>query len=456
MSILLVGLFVFELRQRLGVYWYEVQRNYRFNFTGPDLTSVPVEVSHDGFICPSLNGTWDTSFLRITISSGLSALWFEPSVEIESTAHPKSRQYFERRVRGDRYLNLGALFGEESCADTRVKMQGHHLRWPPQTGELLLFRNAPISTRKILILAPHPDDAEIAAFGLYAFRNSFIVTITTGNYVNGAYEHIYDDPSAQDILKGQLRTWDSIVVPMWGGVAPTHSLNLGYFTGKLERMHADPQAVISNDLTGVDSIRFFRRWNIGTLLQFRAAASTWESLIEDLSVVLQSVQPEIIVSPHPVLDANFDHRFTTIALLEALRRCSDNKALLYLYTNHHTKTEYYPFGPSNALITLPPWFDSTVPFGGVYSQPLDDRRQIEKLFALDAMHDLRPAPRVFVEQRIGAFLHRVQLALADLRHEPFGTYSYYRRAVRPNELFFVYSPADREALQSYIKNIATK
>jgi LmbE family N-acetylglucosaminyl deacetylase len=332
-------------------------------------------------------------------------------------------------------------------------MEGRHLEWKQQTGELLLFRNAPIATKRILVIAPHPDDAEIAAFGLYAFRDTFIVTTTAGNYVNGSYQHIYGDLGKQDLLTGELRTWDSITVPMWGGVPPTRSVNLGYFTGTLKTMHSAPRSLVGNKLTETDDVNVFRRWNVTDLLGSRSAVSTWESLVEDLALLIQKVRPEIIVSPHPALDANSDHKFTTIALLDALKKVGDTKCALYLYTNHHVHAEYFPFGPADALVTLPPWFDGRLPFGGVYSQPLDDSRQTEKLFALDAMHDLRPAPRRFFGQPTMRLIERLGVLASELWHEPFGTYSYYRRAVRPNELFFIYSPAERSSLRSYVERV---
>jgi LmbE family N-acetylglucosaminyl deacetylase len=451
LSLVLV-LFICEYQRRHGFYWYDVRQDYNFNFAGDDFIKLPVEISSDGFVCPEVEGAWDTALLRITVSSGLSALWFEPSIAIESESNnPKSHQYFERRARGIRYLNLGTLLGEDRCAGNHVRMEGRNLSWEPQTGELILFRNVAASTRRILVIAPHPDDAEIAAFGLYAFRDAFIVTITAGNYVNGSYKHIYSDLEKQDSLKGLLRTWDSIVVPMWGGVPPNRSLNLGYFNETLKSMHSTPRSIVSNKITGADDVNIFRRWNVATLLNSRAAVSTWASLVEDLALLIQNFRPEIIVSPHPALDANSDHKFTTIALLDALGKVGDGKSALYLYTNHHVYTEYFPFGPADALVTLPPWFDGSLTFGAVYSQPLDDTRQTEKLFALEAMHDLRSAPRRFVGQPTMRFFERLSVVASELWREPFGTYSYYRRAVRPNELFFVYSAADHQTLRAYVE-----
>ena len=55
---------------------------------------------------------------------------------------------------------------------------------------LRLFANGLDLSRTMLVLAPHPDDAEIAAFGVYANRNATIVTITTGNAGPRSYEAV--------------------------------------------------------------------------------------------------------------------------------------------------------------------------------------------------------------------------------------------------------------------------
>jgi hypothetical protein len=44
-----------------------------------------------------------------------------------------------------------------------------------------LFANALDLSRTMLVIAPHPDDAEIAAFGVYAHRHATVASVTTGN-----------------------------------------------------------------------------------------------------------------------------------------------------------------------------------------------------------------------------------------------------------------------------------
>jgi hypothetical protein len=83
----------------------------------------------------------------------------------------------------------------------------------------------------------------------------------------------------------------------------------------------------------------------------------------------------------------------------------------------------------------------------VYAPRLDPGRQRAKLFALDAMHDLRPAPERVVGTVPGRIAVRLRDALLDVARDPAGELSYLRRAVRPNELFFAYVAADRAMLQ---------
>ena len=81
---------------------------------------------------------------------------------------------------------------------------------------------------------------------------------------------------------------------------------------------------------------------------------------------------------------------------------------------------------------------------GLLSYRLDDETQLRKLFALEAMHDLRMPPlRLDKGDPFEVLLRRLGQAFELVRRDPFGDYSYFRRAVRPNELFFVYPPESR-------------
>jgi LmbE family N-acetylglucosaminyl deacetylase len=434
-------LLTIELRRRHELYWYDVSQSYEVSFTGR-VASVPVEISPDGFVLPETTASWDTALLRLHVSSTWAGRWSEPSVAI-GTGREVDRQFFERGAEGARYL---VLTPEVARPGASVRLHGNHLRWPVQRSELLLFENPAPAAGRVLVLAPHPDDAEIAAFGLYSSHDSFVVTITAGNYVDGRYAHLVSEERQEDTLKAHVRTWDSLVVPSWGGVPPDRTANLGYLGTSLDRLYAERHEARADDRPSDPRFGRYRRGAIATLLEGRKAAPTWASLVEDLATLVRTVRPSIVVAPHPILDGGVDHALTTTALLEALERPAGEDVTLLLYTNHHPLSEYFPFGPADSTVTLPPWFDATVSFGGIYSHRLDGNRQLDKLFALDAMHDLRDAPRRLLGTPEHRFVLRVARSLADLIRDPVADHSYYRRAVRPNELFFVYGPGDRAAL----------
>ena len=438
----LVALAAMELRRRQGLYWYDVRQDYVYDFRPGGFATRPVEVDGSGFVIAGLTDRWDTAMLRLRISARLTGWWFEPCIVIGSGTR-EDRQCFERGAKGERYLLLRP---GTAVPGQRLALRGQHLDWQPQAAELLLFDNRNLGQGRVLVLAPHPDDAEIAAFGFYSSRESVIVTMTAGNYVDGLYDELHDDPSVQDALRGEVRSWDSLVVPQWGGVPPERVVNLGYETHSLPRFFAAAQGAADageRDLAPAA----YRQGAIGALLGGRAATADWASVVADLAAVLTAVRPELIVTPHPALDAAPDHQFTTIALLEALTAVADDRATLLLYDNHHRLAEYFPFGPSDTWIGPPPWFGGTT-FGGVYSVALDESTQLRKLFALEAMHDLRAPPRRLTGGPVGIFAGRLREAFHLVRRDPVGDYSYFRRAVRPNELFFVYRPGERDLLRN--------
>jgi LmbE family N-acetylglucosaminyl deacetylase len=311
---------------------------------------------------------------------------------------------------------------------------------------MLLFSGPRVSNGRVLIVAPHPDDAEIAAFGLYSSHDAYVVTVSPGNYVDGRYAHLEAETSAQDALRGRVRAWDSLVVPTWGGVQPDRIANLGYWNHSLEGFYERRSRDGEEPADTAQDPNRYRSGAISSLIGQRRAEATWASLVSDFRALLRTVRPSVIVAPHPALDAAADHQFTTIALLEALGDADQHQAVLLLYTNHHVLSEHYPFGPADAAITLPPWFDEETRFGGVFSFNLNARKRQDKLFALEAMHDLRAAPRTLSGGPAERFLGLAGSALHEVVRNPLGTYSYFRRAVRPNELFFVYRPEDRARL----------
>jgi LmbE family N-acetylglucosaminyl deacetylase len=316
--------------------------------------------------------------------------------------------------------------------------------WRPQSGELLLFEAPELRGARVLVLAPHPDDAEIAAFGLYAGRESWVVTVTHGGYGGERYEGLTSGEAERAALQARLRAFDSFVVPRWGGVEPERIVNLAYPTTRLEAMRSHPARVLEDEDPAFAALR---AWNRSPLLAGRTASPSWENLVGDLAALLAAIRPTIVAAPHPALDANRDHVATSAALFQALEAVGDPPLDLLLYTNHDVHSEYFPFGPAGSWVTLPPWFDAETPFRGVFSLPLSEREQLDKLFALEMHHDLRAPPERVLEGPVRTLLHRLTRRVDEVVTDPAQELSYYRRAVRPNELFLHYDSRDLAALR---------
>ena len=437
----LVALLV-EFNRRAGLYWYDVGQDYSYVFDADELTTVPVRIGADGVAVPELPEDWDTAVLSIRLEATLLGAWFEPSIDVTGAGRTW-RQTFERSAAGLRYIVVDAGMLQSGGF---LNLEGSHIRWAAQQGELLLFSAKPPADGRYLVVAPHPDDAEIAAFGLYSSSEAYIVTVSAGDYVDGLYEHLYSEPVDQNLLRGRVRVWDSLAVPIWGGVPSERVVNLGYPNGSLNGLYDDRESrELARDASKYDPTTF-RDGAIESLLGGRNAEGSWQSLVADMKQVVATIKPDVIVTPHPALDAAPDHQYTTLALLEALDELNDRQATLLVYTNHHVLSEYYPYGASDTAVTLPPWLESTPAFGAVFSHRLNDRDRMDKLFALEAMHDLRSPPQVLHGGPTERFMTLVSAAFKSVLRNPLGTYSYMRRAVRDNEIFFVVRSEDRNRL----------
>ncbi len=372
---------------------------------------------------------WDTAMLGVRVEVGTEGA--TPFVEI-SSAGRSDRQYFRPGETGPRWLNLSFLRGV-TAAGTRVNFRSEGVRIAAGSAPLRLFANGLDLSRTVLVLAPHPDDAEIAAFGVYAHRNATVVTVTTGNAGPRSYEAVFDDVAEMYRFKGRIRLIDSITVPWQGGIPPARTFNMGYFDARLAEMHDKPTAVIPEMYGPNTDIGVYLSHNIGSLLPKRARASTWTNLVDDLETVLKKVKPAVIVAPHPQLDSHADHQFATVALAEALSR-RRQRARLLLYTNHADRNRY-PYGPAGTLASLPPPVEQEVQIDRVYSHPVSPDLQRAKLFALESMHDLRSSPSRLYQAEIGA-----DRAIEPEEAGPSaaGGVNYLRRGPRSNELFFVY------------------
>ncbi len=388
-------------------------------------------------------GDWDTALLGVRIAGAEK----EPFVELASGT-ARIPQYLDPYAAGLRWLNLTPL-REHLLDGAVVAIEGRGVTFEPGEATVRVFSNRANGldlSKRILIVAPHPDDAELAAFGLYAGRDATIVTVTSGNAGDFNYRANVSDPAEHYKLKGYLRAVDSVTIPWQGGIPPERAFNLGYFDARLEAMRARPDEPVSEMYGPNQDVSVYRRANLSKLLSNEPRTATWSHLIEDLREVARKVDPDIIVMPHPLLDSHRDHQVAAAAMVEALERTRDEPVFL-LYTNHASENRY-PFGPAGTSVPIPPWSAFDVAVEAMYSHPVTPELQVRKLFALESMHDLRLSPAEQSSCHTEGVVFR-----PDYPRIP--EVDYFRRGVRSEELFFVHTiDGVRGLVQTFLQGLA--
>lgn len=413
--------------------FYSPREDYRYCF--PESAPTVSLTLHDSLLGTPAGLTLgdperDTLILRVRLECGWSGYWFDPCVEVGDDV-----QTFERGVHGIRYLNLtgqGALL-----LTGAMRISARHCRLV-ENCELVVFPRPALEAGHVMVLAPHADDAELAAFGLYRSLPSVsIVTLTQGEIEARQYcKHgLATDAAAR--LKGRLRAWDSQAIPLWGGVSPENCVQLGYYCLRLSAMQAQVDVPYPSRESGEHDIRSVRRHNALSLPADTDGVPSWRNLVADLGACIQHFRPQYILLPHPDIDPHPDHVATHAALCEAMAASGLRPTSLLLYTNHLHDNDRWPMGNAGDGVSLPPLLID-LPADAIFSHPLDHAARLDKALALGMQHDLQAA--LPLKQRLRRSLQR---ALVGRSWPVTGEDEYFRKAVRRHEMFWVRVPLPR-------------
>ncbi len=425
LSSIIIGFFI--IKKRSSIYTYDVEKDYKYSFQQSNARIFNLSLKNGIISLPENIGDRQTSFLKVNVESTFLGKYFVPSINIiDRSSHT---QYFEKGAKGVRYLNVSQFISEN---ESEIKIETHRLSIEDQSVSLVVFDNKDAKNSKILVISPHPDDAEIAAFSFYSNKNSYIITVTAGEAGENKYDELYTNEVKQFLKKGQLRTWNSITVPMLGGIEPEHCLNLGFFDGTLQEMFRHKSEPVKGLFTNVSDINTFRKQNISSLKTGLSGKANWISLVENLEYLLKTIKPDIIVTPYPALDSHSDHKLSSIALFEAIKKSNIKNGDLFLYANHYLLNKYYPYGKTGGIISLPPNFKESVYFNSIYSYTLTPDQQNDKFLCLEANNDLRLDTEWLTSS--GSIKNAFDNIKRDIKQ---GNDNYFNRAVRNNEMFFV-------------------
>jgi LmbE family N-acetylglucosaminyl deacetylase len=437
-----------RVRRYQGWFHLPTRRTDKFPCCGSHHT-IAVLVGAEGFDVPSGHDLMGrTVFLQVTIKASLLGHLLDPYIEFQA-GQLGYRQYFERGAGGSRFLNLSPFFqGNTQATVQHVGLCGSCMSWE-RDASLVAYDPPVIDGASVLVLAPHPDDAEIAAFGMYRDRRSWVVTITAGERATGNLPE--DIPmAARAGWAARLRVIDSHTVPQLGQVPHDRCLNLAYPDGALESMYREPSRGFS--LVCEDSLSRGQLRSQNHRPEFRTenGGCTWNDLVEELRFLLELSQPDIVVCPHPLIDSHSDHIFTTVALDRAMGLVEGKRPVLFLYAVHHSGAPSYPFGPAESLVGLPPGGHGGWVADSIHSLPLKPEMRQSKYFAVEAMHAVRRYDDGATRDGL-TFLKSMRRELfayiAGMGVDPA---SFLRRAPRPNEIYYV---VRGEALPDLIERI---
>jgi LmbE family N-acetylglucosaminyl deacetylase len=404
--------------------FYAPHDDYHYVFSD-DAVPYPVSIRDGRLDLPEDFEVADTLILEVEVKATWLGRWLDPYVWVGN-----DRQDLERGVAGRRYLNLSGQ--HEPLVHGAVRIDGRFCQLS-SNATLHAMRNPDYAERSLLIIAPHADDAELAAFGLYSRATDVvIVTLTQGEIEADEYRRRLGlNRHDASKLKGRLRSWDSLAVPLWGGVPQTRCVQLGYYCLQLPAMAREPGRAFGSQESNEHDIRSVRQHNPLQLPADVDGIPSWVNLQADLRALLEHFRPEVVVTPHPELDPHSDHVAATQALCQAIDEAGWLPKTLLLYANHLHDNDRWPMGPADGGVALPPAIEP-LPADHLWSPSLDAETRLNKAMALAMQHDLQaPLP---LKKRLRRL---IQAVLVGRRWPRTGEDEFFRKGVRRHELFWV-------------------
>lgn len=403
--------------------FYSARDDYMYRFS-PETAAQAVTLADGRLRLSEPLAPGETLILALEVRSTRLGHFLDPHVWIGD-----DRQDFERGARGLRYLNLSGQAVAVGMSELPIEGRFCDLA---TTGILYTVANPDYAQRRLMVLAPHADDAELAAFGLYHRASDVvIVTVTQGEVDAERYQRFGLDAAQAAQLKGRLRVWDSQAIPLWGGVPQSRCVQLGYYCLQLASMLAEPELPVGSRESGARDVRKARRHNPLRLPADEDGVACGKNFVADLAALLEHFRPEVVLTPHPELDPHPDHFATSLAIDQAAQLSSWKPEIALLYSNHLYDNDRWPMGPAGNGVALPPTL-APLPADGLWSLSLTSEEQLDKAMALAMHHDLQD--RLPVKQRARRMIQRVLAG----RHWPrTGENEFFRKAVRRHELFWV-------------------
>ncbi len=243
----------------------------------------------------------------------------------------------------------------------------------------------------MLVLAPHPDDAEIAAFGIYANRRSTVVTVTAGNAGAPTYEAVFDDLAELYCFKGRIRLIDSITVPLQGGIPPDRTFNMGYFDARVAAMYEKRDEDVPEMYRQNSDINVYRTRK----RRVAAAEAPARFEVEPSRRRYARVAEEGEAGGHRRAASAARHASRSsvhdrgaVGGAGAVEESGDAPAL---HQPRRSRSLSVRSG-GDADVASATAARGEVAFDRVYSHPVPASLQRLKLFALESMHDLRYTP----------------------------------------------------------------